>query len=253
MKREVPPDLLEEVSQGHTHGFAKPCYPTSPIFDVDRENLDMAFSADACYNPSTMHCRFLPLAISCALLLAACVDTTGISPESSKKPKGSASAAVTVTEFGDLQCPACKAAHSSIVKPLSEAFESQISIEFRQFPLRSIHPYAFEAAQASECAADQGKFWEFLDINYEHQDDLSKRPFEEWAASLKLDADLFHRCLASGIKGKAVLEEYAEGEKLGVAGTPSFFVNGIRVQSNTLEAIVAAISAAKEKVRSVPL
>lgn len=192
--------------------------------------------------------------ISASLLLGACgVDTTGLTGTSAKAPKGPASAAVTLTEYGDLQCPACKAAHEILTKPILAQYSGKIRFEYKHFPLRSIHVYAYEAAQASECAADQGKFWEFVDLDYAKQDALSSNALRDWAAELRLDTALFDRCVKSGIKGDTVLAEYAQGEKLGVNSTPTYFVNGVRVESNTIEAMKAAIDAALKQVNSVPL
>jgi protein-disulfide isomerase len=114
---------------------------------------------------------------------------------------------------------------------------------FKHFPLQSLHPYALIAAEASECAADQGKFWEFVDINYTNQEALSKPTLHTWAAELGMDTALFDRCLASGIKRKVVLADYDEGVKAGVKGTPTFFVNGEQVPSR-IEDISAAIEKA---------
>lgn len=183
-----------------------------------------------------------------SLFLVACVDTTGISEESSRPPKGNANAAVTVVEFGDLQCPACKAAHAQIVQPLIEQRGSQIRFEFHHFPLQSIHRYALQAAMAAECAADQGKFWEFVDLDYADQAKLDNDQLYRWADALGLDDDLFDRCLRSKIKRKAVLADYDQGQELGVSGTPTFFVNGKKVESG-LPQITAAIDAAFAEVR----
>lgn len=181
------------------------------------------------------------------ILLTACVDTTGLSGDSSKTPHPStdANATVTVTEYGDLQCPSCKAAQDLVVKPLIDKYGKQIRFEFKQFPLRAIHPYALIAAEGSECAADQGKFWEFIDLVFVNQASLSESALYGWAEELKLDADLFSRCVKSHIKRDAILAEYAAGQQLGVAGTPSFFVNGKKVES-TVEAIGAAVDEAKK-------
>jgi protein-disulfide isomerase len=181
------------------------------------------------------------------LALAACVDTTGLSGESSAypHPQSNPNAAVVVAEFGDLQCPSCKAAHEVIVKPMLAELGSTIRYEFHQFPLSSIHRYALDAAEASECAADQGKFWEYIDIAFTRQDELSKDALKEWAAPLGLDTDLFGRCLDSHIKRDVVLEQYEAGRELGVTGTPTFFVNGRKVES-TIDAIR---SAAQEAAR----
>jgi protein-disulfide isomerase len=193
------------------------------------------------------------LLFSAAILTACGVDTTGLSKESSRTVKGPSSALVTVTEFADFQCPACGSAYTLINVPLEEKYGNRIRFEFKHFPLRSIHTYAFEAAQASECAADQGKFWEFVDINYNNQKDLSSAALRDWGMTLGLDADLFDRCIRSGIKEDTVMENVTEGEKLGVAGTPSYFVNGQRVQTNNIDAISAAIDAALQQSKNVPL
>lgn len=175
----------------------------------------------------------LLLLVTSALALAACVDTTGISADSSKPihPRSSSGAAVVVAEYGDLQCPSCKAAHTAIVKPLLDTYGAKIRYEFHHFPLRSIHRYALEAAEASECAADQGKFWEMVDVIFEKQSDLSEEALRAWANQLKLDMDLFDRCTDSDIKRDAIMAEYDEGKDLGVTGTPTFFVNGTRVET----------------------
>ncbi|TSC79152.1 MAG: DSBA oxidoreductase [Candidatus Peregrinibacteria bacterium Gr01-1014_25] len=190
-----------------------------------------------------MRLRLLP---ALALLgLAACVDMTGISGVSTKTPHPASApqAAVTVMEYADVQCPACKAAHERIVKPLLASHGSKMRYEFRNFPLSSIHRYASAAAQAAECAADQKKFWEFLDLAYEEQEKLNDQQLRTWAEDLALDADLFDRCLRSRAKKPIVTAEYDEGRTLGVSGTPSFFVNGQRVESD-LKALQTAIDGA---------
>lgn len=196
----------------------------------------------------------MPVLLSSALLFAACgVDTTGLSAESSRTMMGSETALVTLTEYGDFQCPACKTAHDILTKPLLTKYDGKVRFEFKHFPLRNIHSYALEAAEAAECAADQGKFWQFFDLAYENQERLSGVALREWAAELGLDAALFDRCLKSNIKEKAVLADFAEGSKKGVNSTPSYFVNGVRVPNNSLETLSAAIDAALENSSQVPL
>ncbi|HVW66899.1 MAG TPA: thioredoxin domain-containing protein [Candidatus Peribacteraceae bacterium] len=189
--------------------------------------------------------------LSVLALLTACVDTTGISPQSSKtsNPKSNPNAAVTVTEYGDLQCPACRAAYTIIDQPLLAQYGSQINFVWKQFPLTSLHQYAMAAAEASECAADQGKFWEFLDTDYTNQDQLNNQSLETWAKQLGLNMDLFDRCTKSHIKRKEILAEYDEGQKLGVQGTPTFFVNGQMIQDNTLDSIGKAITDAEGSIK----
>ena len=179
------------------------------------------------------------------LSLAACVDTTGLSAESSKYPHPDTgeNAVVTVAEYGDLQCPACQAAHVQLVKPLIAQYGERIRYEYHQFPLVSIHRYAMEAAEATECAADQGKFWELVDTIYMDQTNLDSEQLTEWGQQLGLDMDLYTRCRESHIKRDAVKADYDAGKALGVAGTPTFFINGQKVES-TGAAMSAAIDAA---------
>lgn len=187
----------------------------------------------------------LVLALPLTLALAACVDTTDLSTDSSRgpHPSSNAHAVVIVEEFSDLQCPACRAAHEHVTKPLVAQYGARMRFEFLHFPLRSIHRYALDAAEAAECAADQGKFWEFVDLAYAKQPEIGRSAFDEWGQELKLVADLYARCRKSHIKRETVLANYAEGEGRDVRGTPTYFVNGERVES-TVEAIGAAIDAA---------
>lgn len=184
--------------------------------------------------------------IASSFLLAGCgVDTTGISASTSRTqhPSTGAQAVVTVTEFADLQCPACASAHTQIVKPLVEKYGTDIRFDFKHYPLRTLHRYALPAAEAAECAADQGKFWEYEDIAFTRQAEMNEDALQQWARDLGLDMELFGRCTASHIKRDTIMTDYEEGTEAGVQGTPTFFVNGQRVESD-LATISAAIDAA---------
>lgn len=209
------------------------------------ESIELESFDVTCHALSTM--KHSLLALTASLMLVACVDTTGISAESSKGPHPStdANALVTLTEYGDLQCPACKAAFTQLVEPLVAKYGKNIRVEFAQFPLTSIHQYAMAAAEASECAADQGKFWEFLHLVYTEQEQLSSDQLDVWGEQLKLDTDLYGRCRASHIKRDVIMADYEVGKALGVSGTPSFFVNGVKVESST-EELTKAIDAKLE-------
>jgi protein-disulfide isomerase len=187
-----------------------------------------------------------PSLLGSLLLLTACgLDTTGIALESNRPPhpKSNPNAAIIVTEFIDLQCEACRAAQTKIVKPMLEQYGSQIRYEVKHFPIYPNHQYSIEAAEAAECAADQGKFWEFEEMDYENQQDLSPMAISEWARVLNLDLDLFERCRKSDLKKPIIEATQQEGKQLGVNGTPTFFVNGKRVES-TIQAISASIQEA---------
>lgn len=181
------------------------------------------------------------------------MDTTGLSPESRREPKGNPASFVTVVEFSDLQCPGCRTAHDIIVKPLLQKYGGSIRFEFYHFPLFSIHPYALDAAQAAECAADQGRFWEFVEIAYAGQDALDRKVLPRWAADAGVqDIDLFRRCLASGIKKDTIMSDVQLGEELEVQGTPTFFVDGRKVEA-TITDLGDAIDEATVRLSEVPL
>lgn len=176
--------------------------------------------------------------LSILILAAACTSKEGLSAESSKPPTGNPQSSLIIEEFADLQCPACKGAHTTLFKPLLQKYGSAIRYEFRHFPIRSIHAYAQEAAEAAECAADQGKFWEFVDDTYENQSKLSRKDLLARAEKVGIaDLNVFERCMKSRIKRDTVQREYQEGVKRGVSGTPTFFVSGEKAASNTLETI----------------
>jgi len=196
----------------------------------------------------------ITVAVISLLSLVACgVGTTGLSPESSRRPKGNPSALVFVTEYGDFQCPACKTSHELITKSIFQKYSDTIRFEFKQFPLTTIHEYSLEAAEASECAADQGKFWEFVDLAYAQQEQLSSTALRDWAKVLGLDVSLFDRCIRSDIKKNTIMADEAEGEKLGVDSTPTYFVNGQRITDLTLQTVSDAIDQALASAMKVPL
>lgn len=185
--------------------------------------------------------KLLPLACI-ALALSACVDTSDLSAESSRPARGNLNG-IVVAEYADLQCPACRSAHLTLNTLLLEQYGDRVRFEFRHFPLRSIHRYALDLAEGAECAADQGRFWEYVDMAYEKQPELDSSSVDVWAKELQLDSDLFGRCTASHIKRDTILADYDAGEALGVRGTPTYFVNGAQTPA-TIDALTTAIEQA---------
>lgn len=143
---------------------------------------------------------------------------------------------VTVVEFSDFQCPACRAAQG-LVKQLEG--KEGVKIVYRHFPLSSIHKNAQIAAEAAEAAYAQGKFWEMHDLLFEKQSEWAeeKSPegkFIEYAKSLELNADEFTKALAEHSYRQLVLDDYQEGIRLSVNATPTFFVNGRKATTTNL-------------------
>ena len=136
---------------------------------------------------------------------------------------GNPAAPVTVVEFGDFECPGCGRVEPQVEEMLTR-YGERIRFVFRQFPLRELHPYAETAAEASECAARQGKFWEAERKFYADQDDLTEPALDHYASELGLDTKQFDACLASDAVKAAVQTDVDDGKAVGVRGTPTFFV-----------------------------
>jgi protein-disulfide isomerase/rhodanese-related sulfurtransferase len=142
---------------------------------------------------------------------------------------GNLQAPVTVVEFADFQCTPCEIAEP-VVRQIRAHYGSQIRFVFRHFPIRSIHPQAQEAAEASECAAEQGKFWEAAEKFYQHQTDLDVAALKDYAGELGLDVARFSQCLASGKMAARVRRDAEDARALGVRATPTFFIGQKKVE-----------------------
>ncbi len=152
---------------------------------------------------------------------------------------------VLLEEFSDLECPACQTAHLSFVRKIKEEFKDNISFTYYHFPI-SYHKYAQKAAEAAECANDQGKFWQFVDVAFSKKGQLDKNSLINIAGALDLDKDRFTACLGSGVKKQYVERDWEEGVRRGLKGTPTFYLNGREIEGPTYDKIKAAILAGLE-------
>jgi predicted DsbA family dithiol-disulfide isomerase len=146
-----------------------------------------------------------------------------------RKQQASASL-VTITEFSDFQCPYCKRA-ASVVEQLRQTYGARVKFVFKQMPL-PMHKQAFKAAQASVCAGKQGKFWEYHDRLFAASD-LSVDVLNRTSAEVGLHSTAFSQCLESQASRAIVEKDMAEAERLGVNGTPTFFVDDKAVTGAT--------------------
>jgi predicted DsbA family dithiol-disulfide isomerase len=140
--------------------------------------------------------------------------------------RGPENARITIIEFSDFECPFCKRA-DAVVKQVLAKYPNDVRVVYRHLPLVSIHPRAQPAAEASSCAGDQGKFWEFHDKLFENQKALQEEDLLGYATELGLDTDAFQACISSGTHRATVTSDAAAAEGAGVTGTPAFFVNGV--------------------------
>ena len=136
---------------------------------------------------------------------------------------GPPNAPVTIVEFSDFQCPYCKQAAITL-KTAMQSYGPNVRLVFKQMPL-SIHPEAFQAAQASVCAGEQEKFWEFHDVLFS-SGDLSEQSLKKYALNLGLSTTQFNTCLSSETSAAVVRRDMQEAMRADVRGTPTFFVNG---------------------------
>jgi protein-disulfide isomerase len=140
--------------------------------------------------------------------------------------KGDPKAPITIVEFSDFQCPFCKKSESTLHELLTK-YNGRVKLAYLDFPLRDIHPQAQSAAEAARCAGEQGKFWEYHDALYADESKLDGAELLARARVLNLDEKSFQSCLNSGKFKSKVEADLQQGSKVGVAGTPGFFVNGV--------------------------
>jgi protein-disulfide isomerase len=153
------------------------------------------------------------------------LEAPRIEIETAGQPRlGPADAKVTVVEFSDFQCPYCADA-AGVMKQVADKYGDDVAIVYRNFPLAS-HADARPAAEAAECALDQGKFWELHDRMFAAPADLGREQLVAHAGAAGLDVAKFSECLDSGAKAAEVDADLAAGEQAGVQGTPALYVNG---------------------------
>ncbi len=163
-------------------------------------------------------------------------NSTTSSVKASEHTYGKLDSKVTLIEYGDFQCPACKS-YYPIVKQLKEEYKDKIKFQFRNYPLSQIHPNAFMAARASEAAGQQNKFFEMHDLLYENADAWVPQTdpsslFISYAAQLNLDGNKFKDDLKSQKISDIINADLKEGQKVGVNSTPTFVINGKKIDKN---------------------
>jgi protein-disulfide isomerase len=140
---------------------------------------------------------------------------------------GKPTALVTLVEYGDYECPHCQQAHF-VLQELMTQLSDQVRLAFRNFPLAEIHPHAARAAEAAEGAGAQGTFWDMHDTLFERQEALGDEDLLTYAAEIGLDLQRFQFELFNGMHRPRVRQDFIDGVRSGVNGTPTFFINGER-------------------------
>lgn len=136
-------------------------------------------------------------------------------------------APIVIVEFSDFQCPYCARFHDQTLQPLLDTYPGKIRFVYRHFPLSMIHSNAFQAAEASMCAYEQGAFWPYHDGIYENQAKLGTELYVKIVEDLGLDLEAFHACLENEEYKELVQSDIDFAVSLGVRSTPTFFINGL--------------------------
>lgn len=168
-----------------------------------------------------------------AVLLSRQLNLAPARPSPDFRAFGPNDAPIRIYEFTDFACPACKAAEAHVLKAL-EIYKGSVRIDFKHYPLMTIHPWSFMAASYADCAGKQGKFMEYAALLFESQEKwgrIKEKPaeFAGFAARLKLDLPALETCAADPGTARRVKLDMAEGDLRGVNATPTFFINGKRV------------------------
>ncbi len=160
---------------------------------------------------------------------------------------GDQNAPVTMIEFIDYQCPFCAKVVREVLPTIREKYveTGKVKLVIRDFPLDSIHSFARTAAEASECAAEQGAFWGYHDLLFERQAEIPAMDFVSLAGELGLNREAFRSCYEGKRYADEVEKDYQDGIAAGVRGTPTTFINGALVSGAVpLSQFEAAIEAA---------
>ena len=142
---------------------------------------------------------------------------------------GPADAPIILIEFSDYSCGFCRRWHQETFPDMMAAFPDQIRFVYRDLPVVGGGAVGYAAAQAADCAGDQGAYWEFHDALFSGQYGLTREAYLQYAQDLGLDADALAECLATGYHAAEVQGDLTYAYNLGITSTPTFFVNGIPV------------------------
>lgn len=159
--------------------------------------------------------------------------------------RGSRDAKVYLVEFSDFQCPACKA-YEPIIEEMLQTYGDTVLFAYRHFPLPQ-HPYAIDTALAFEAAHEQGKGWEMYHYLFFNQASLSKEIIHKGVDALSINVEQFERAITSQAYKEKINRDVAEGKRLGVHATPTFFLNGQKLNLFTTDDLRTAVAQALEK------
>lgn len=224
------------------------------IISIVSYGMESEAPSSSSFKPTTTAILFLAIGLLAGLLiglnLPSILPTTQQTDQSQEEPsfirvegvsadddpfQGAPDAPVTIIEFSDFQCPFCGRFFENTLPEIKRNYidTGKVKFVYRDFPLENIHPSANKAAEAANCASDQGKFWEYHDLLFANQPVWAAGnatvEFKKYASTLGLDEVEFSQCLDSGKYTEEILKDLQDGLDAGVNGTPTLFINGVKV------------------------
>ena len=229
LEQEVDAKLVGEPSEAELEAYylGQKDRWNRPLTEIEPQ-LRMAWRQSRIQQARQDYLKSLREATSVAILLRP--PKIEVSADSGRL-RGNSQAPVMIVEFSDYQCPYCQGVEATLKQVLAK-YEGRVALAYRDFPLQQIHPQAQLAAEASRCAGEQGKFWEYHDLIFVNPSMLQQPSLVEHARKLELDERRFESCLTGGKFRAAVQSDQQDGLKAGVAGTPAFFINGVFLGGN---------------------
>jgi protein-disulfide isomerase len=234
LKKHVDSTLPPDPSDEALHVYYEGVETTQP-FEAMRGKILDSIRARRVSKAQTAYLESLRSHASISILLApprAPISIKDVAVREEGAPQ------VTLLEYADYECPYCQQAEP-VVEKIEAEFKGKVAFAFKDFPL-PMHAHAEKAAEASRCAAVQGKYWEYHDLLFASKK-LDVDSLKKDASDLKLDTAAFDSCLDAGKMAGEVKAEASEAQSLGIAGTPTFFVNGRAVSGTNYEKIRAVI------------
>lgn len=163
------------------------------------------------------------------LAVARSAPGSGVLATTDDPSVGPADARLTIVEFADFGCPYSQE-ENYVVGALVKQYPNDIRLIYRDFPLPDLHPGADLAAEAAQCAQEQGKFWSYHDLLYRNSGEFTEEILLDYANQVGLNQATFQTCLTSGKYQDEVAQDIADGVAAGVVGTPTFFLNGQKIE-----------------------
>jgi protein-disulfide isomerase len=159
--------------------------------------------------------------------------------------KGDKNAKVTLIEFTDYQCPFCSRHFREVMPQIETDYVKTGKVRYvlREFPLEAIHPNAFKSAEAANCSGEQGKYWEMHDRLFGNQNTLAAKELPDHAKAVGLELPKFQQCFDSGKYAAKVRKDFADGQKAGITGTPTFFLGLTDPKGSEVKAVKKIVGA----------